>query len=65
MSGDQEQSTSYGVWSSPISAEMVASGGIDFGHTDLDGNTIYWREARPAEDGPASSCVTTVKILET
>ncbi|MFC6721532.1 alpha/beta hydrolase family protein [Halobacteriaceae archaeon SHR40] len=51
MSGDQERSTPYGAWSSPISAEMVASGGIDFGHTDLDGNTIYWREARPAEDG--------------
>ena len=30
---------------------MVASAGIDFGHVSLDGDTVYWREQRPAEDG--------------
>ncbi len=41
----------YGTWPSPVSAEMVASAGIDFGHLSLDENTVYWREQRPEEDG--------------
>lgn len=41
----------YGTWPSPVSAELVASAGIDFGHVALDGATVYWREQRPGEDG--------------
>jgi len=51
MSDTHEQAAPYGTWPSPISAEMVASTGIDFGHRALDGRTVYWREQRPAEDG--------------
>ncbi len=41
----------YGTWPSPISAEMVASAGIDFGHVAVDDGTVYWRERRPEEGG--------------
>lgn len=51
MSKDQKQSTPYGAWPSPISVDMVASDGLSFGHTDLDDDTIYWREVRPDENG--------------
>jgi dipeptidyl aminopeptidase/acylaminoacyl peptidase len=42
---------SYGTWSSPITAEMVASGSVDLGHLMVDGGTTYWLERRPDEDG--------------
>lgn len=51
MSEPNEQTLPYGTWPSPISAEMVATAGIDFGHLVQDGDTIYWREQRPEEDG--------------
>lgn len=41
----------YGTWPSPISADMVAGAGLGFGHTALDGDTVYWREQRPDEGG--------------
>ena len=41
----------YGSWPSPLDAETVAAGSIDFGHVALDGETAYWLERRPAEDG--------------
>lgn len=51
MSDRTERTAPYGTWSSPISAEMVASAGIDFGHVTLDAETVYWREQRPEEGG--------------
>lgn len=51
MTDSPEDTARYGTWPSPISAEMVASTGIEFGHVDLDGETVYWREQRPDEGG--------------
>lgn len=51
MSDTHTQRAPYGTWPSPISADMVASAGLTFGHLALDGNTVYWREQRPDEDG--------------
>jgi dipeptidyl aminopeptidase/acylaminoacyl peptidase len=41
----------YGSWSSPISAEQIASGSIGLGQIALDAQDIYWSEMRPAEAG--------------
>jgi dipeptidyl aminopeptidase/acylaminoacyl peptidase len=42
----------YGSWKSPISASMVASGGVSFERPILlDGDNIYWVESRPNEGG--------------
>jgi dipeptidyl aminopeptidase/acylaminoacyl peptidase len=41
----------YGAWRSPITAEMLAEGGIGLGEVMLDGDAIYWTEARPTEAG--------------
>ncbi|MGA9031307.1 MAG: S9 family peptidase [Sulfuricaulis sp.] len=41
----------YGSWSSPITAEQIASGSIGLGQIALDGQDIYWSEMRPAEAG--------------
>lgn len=51
MTDIPDNTARYGTWPSPISAEMVASAGIAFGHVELDGETVYWREQRPDEDG--------------
>ncbi len=41
----------YGTWRSPITADMIASGTIGLDQVALDGEDIYWIEARPAEGG--------------
>ncbi len=43
----------YGTWASPISAERVAEGGIRLTEPSVQGDTVTWRESRPAEGGRA------------
>jgi len=40
-----------GEWPSPISAERMASGTVEFGGVAVDDGTPYWLERRPAEGG--------------
>ncbi len=41
----------YGSWRSPITAQMLVQGNVRFGDTSLDGDTFYWVETRPEEQG--------------
>ena len=41
----------YGTWRSPISAEMVAVGGVTLSQPRLDDGSVYWQESRPSEGG--------------
>ncbi len=41
----------FGSWRSPITAARVAAGGVALGDAAVDGNAIYWSEARPGEGG--------------
>ena len=41
----------YGTWKSPITADVIASGGVGLDQLSIDGADIYWIEARPAEGG--------------
>ncbi|MDQ7842647.1 MAG: S9 family peptidase [Armatimonadota bacterium] len=41
----------YGSWRSPITADLVASGGVVFHEIMIDGADLYWTELRPAEGG--------------
>ena len=41
----------YGSWSSPITAEQIATGSIGLGQIALDAQDVYWSEMRPAEAG--------------
>src|SRR5688572_326410 len=41
----------YGSWRSPISAKMLVQGAVRFGDVSIDGDTIYWVEGRPQEEG--------------
>jgi hypothetical protein len=41
----------YGSWKSPISAAVIAEGGIGLGGLTLDGEDVYWIEMRPSESG--------------
>lgn len=41
----------YGTWSSPISAEMLATAGVTLGQTWISDGVAYWIEGRPAEGG--------------
>ncbi|HEY9677294.1 MAG TPA: prolyl oligopeptidase family serine peptidase [Drouetiella sp.] len=41
----------YGSWASPISAALIANGGIGLSECRFDNDNLYWLEARPADDG--------------
>jgi dipeptidyl aminopeptidase/acylaminoacyl peptidase len=41
----------YGSWKSPITPQMIARGGTNFGYPVLEGDATYWIETRPAEGG--------------
>ena len=43
--------SSYGTWSSPISAASLASHSIGLASVRVDGHDIYWLEIRPQEAG--------------
>ncbi len=41
----------FGSWRSPISAHMLVQGAVRFGDVAVDGDTLYWVEGRPEEQG--------------
>ncbi|MFN2569944.1 MAG: prolyl oligopeptidase family serine peptidase [Candidatus Dormibacteria bacterium] len=41
----------YGAWRSPLSAEMVAAGGLRISDIHVDEGEILWIEGRPADGG--------------
>ena len=41
----------YGSWKSPITSQTIVAESVNFGGIALDGNDIYWLEARPSEGG--------------
>src|SRR5687767_6591888 len=41
----------YGSWRSPITAAMLVQGAVRFGDVSVDGETVYWVEMRPEEQG--------------
>jgi dipeptidyl aminopeptidase/acylaminoacyl peptidase len=43
----------YGTWRSPISADLIAGASVSFSQLVPDGQTLYWVEVRPAEQGRA------------
>jgi dipeptidyl aminopeptidase/acylaminoacyl peptidase len=46
----------YGSWRSPISAELVAGGGVVLEELHPAGGALYWVEGRPAEGGRGVLC---------
>ena len=41
----------YGSWSSPVSAELVAAGGVSLDEVRVEGGAVHWVEGRPLEGG--------------
>ena len=41
----------FGTWPSPITAQVAASQGLRLSAPVVDGDDVYWLEARPAEGG--------------
>ena len=41
----------HGAWPSPITADLVATGGVSLGQVEIHAGTVYWIEGRPAEAG--------------
>lgn len=41
----------FGSWKSPITADLIVSESIGLGSIALDGEDVYWVEMRPAEKG--------------
>jgi dipeptidyl aminopeptidase/acylaminoacyl peptidase len=42
---------SFGSWKSPISAAMLVAKSVRFGDLSIGGDTLYWLEGRPEEQG--------------
>jgi dipeptidyl aminopeptidase/acylaminoacyl peptidase len=47
----KQRTAPFGAWQSPITADLVASGGIRLAQPRLEGTDIYWIERRPLEAG--------------
>jgi dipeptidyl aminopeptidase/acylaminoacyl peptidase len=41
----------YGSWKSPITSDLIVAGSIKLGQIALAGETVYWLEERPSENG--------------
>jgi dipeptidyl aminopeptidase/acylaminoacyl peptidase len=41
----------FGSWKSPITAQMLVAKSVRFGDLSIDGDTVYWSESRPEEQG--------------
>jgi len=39
----------FGSWKSPITTDLIVSGGVSFTGLTIDGDDIYWIETRPSE----------------
>lgn len=46
-----QQTAPYGSWKSPITSDLIVAATIGLGQIALDGDTVYWSEARPTEGG--------------
>ena len=46
-----QRTAPYGAWRSPITADLIASSQISLGGIAIDGDEVYWLEARPTEAG--------------
>ncbi|HET9291230.1 MAG TPA: S9 family peptidase, partial [Actinomycetes bacterium] len=46
----------YGSWASPISAELVAAGGVSLDEVRVAGGAVHWIEGRPLEGGRQVVC---------
>ncbi|MCH8116024.1 MAG: S9 family peptidase [Chloroflexi bacterium] len=44
-------SSPYGSWKSPITARLIAAGGLKLAEVRVDGPDVYWLEGRPEEAG--------------
>ncbi len=51
MTQHQRQEAPYGTWTSPITAEMLISGGSSITEVVPDGDSVWWAESRPSEGG--------------
>jgi dipeptidyl aminopeptidase/acylaminoacyl peptidase len=50
-SSGEPQAAPFGSWRSPISAELLVQGAVRFGDIAIDGDTLFWVEGRPQEEG--------------
>lgn len=48
---NQQLVAPYGSWRSPIATEMLTAGALRFDELDVDGDSLYWVESRPDEQG--------------
>src|SRR5712691_11739456 len=47
----RQQTSPYGSWRSPVTADAIVAGVIGLSQIQLDGDDMYWVEGRPAEAG--------------
>ena len=48
---DRRAVAPYGAWRSPVTARLIAEGGVGIMWPQSTGESLYWTEMRPLEDG--------------
>ncbi len=51
-----QKTAPYGTWVSPVSVELMTRAAIGLGSLNVDGQDLYWLEARPSENGRTVLC---------
>jgi dipeptidyl aminopeptidase/acylaminoacyl peptidase len=51
MPPSSRKTASYGSWKSPITSDLIVAQSIGLSDVRLDGETVYWLESRPQEQG--------------
>jgi dipeptidyl aminopeptidase/acylaminoacyl peptidase len=46
-----KKTSPFGSWKSPITSDLIVAGTVGLGSITLDGEDVYWIEARPSEGG--------------
>ena len=41
----------YGTWASPVTTDLIIASAVGLGEIWVDGDDIWWSEARPEESG--------------
>ena len=56
LSPRDEDRCPFGAWVSPVTIDLMTPAAISLGGLTVDGDALYWLEARPSENGRTALC---------
>lgn len=56
LAADAAVERPFGAWKSPITSKSITAGSVGIGNLNIVGDTLYWTEGRPQEEGRTVLC---------